>query len=241
MRVFTYLFSNLVKLRFHILFTYLFGIISTYALLCSVIYETFQGPNAWIYAPYKRLSLEVNNEINTDHIFQEGINEEPSTSVGLPTVNLDDKREKFFIFVLDVSLSVAKDSKQEILIEAPFWVHEIVNRIEDKNFLELKDMIDKDKNKIPISNLAKLQLYKMLLDISHIDSDDKFSIWTVGNTGERIYPEKKGPAPAGTAFAKMDSPYINYAADIIQKKKSTERKTDFEDLFNKIQKAIKII
>ena len=231
-------YSNILAF-FSLIFTVIIGL---YTLLFSEVVEYIGDESSFLSFPWNRYNFNASEEIKLSDLFVFKApylyDDDSVVKVGeIPRSSEEssDRLEKVFILVLDISESVSS------AVDKPSWFDKMFDEFVKDGYIKAKD---KDRyakdNSTTILDIAKMQMYNILDDLlSEEGSLNSFSIWTVGNYGERIFPNIREPkltALEGRISSPISKQFIIHAIDKIATEdiKASDPNTDFGDLFGKI-------
>ncbi|MCP4347517.1 MAG: hypothetical protein GY795_18595 [Desulfobacterales bacterium] len=206
-----------------------------YATLFLIHKDAFRESNDWLFLPYKRLFLDLDNSITINDVIRNKEQEKNSNSQQYQKNYPQVPMGILYVFVLDISDSINKKIKK------PNWFDKTVRRLVKDGYLDSDKRWDNIPDEINIFDVARVRLCQLLVELISENSMDCFSIWTVGNFGKKIYPnpENISNSMTHTRFAPVDELYIINAIKGIDTQYQLEKSTDFKDLFDKIVKKYK--
>ncbi len=192
-----------------------------YAVFYNFYKASFHNSLDWLTLPWERLCFTINNDNEFGHI---------------DSTILKKESDIYYIFVFDVSGSVQGK------IDKPNWYDGTLSELENSDYLpKYKNRFNTDASSININLVAKIYLYNTLLQLlpdGDNHTDDKFSVWTLGDVGKRLLPrvnESGNQSLVGKNIAEINSTHIALAINRTLVL-NYENSTDFNDLFVKILK-----
>ena len=195
--------------------------------------ELVEEPRDLIMLPWDRLLLDTETLLELDSFFYIN-NKAPQTNI--QKNNSIEFVNAIYIFVLDVSKSLSES------IHKPLWLDKSLTNI--NNFVDTKYIIKSTEKKAEIFDVAKVRLADMLVSIQSSNSlhNEYFSIWTVGDNGKLVYPNKEDRLKYPSIrknMAKVEEQYINASIIRVNELEQISDNTDFSSLFDKLMVSYK--